>query len=286
MKNLKNNKIKYLLMCFLSAVIQSIVLTSFTFKANLYPAGVSGFSRLASDILIDKFNISVSYSVFYFTINVILAVIVYKYVGKWFTILSLVQTITVSLLSEIMPPIFDLTDMLLLSIFGGIVNGLSSGLALENNASTGGMDFVTIYYSNKYNKSLWNYTFAFNSIIVIMAGIIYGWERACYSIIFQFCTTTVVKKMHRRYTHKTITIITKHPNEVTSEILSHTRHGITVLDGKGAYKNEEQAMLYTVVNYFQVDDVIESVLKADQKAFINIQNTLSVKGNYYQKPLE
>ena len=284
--NLKNNKISYVFMVALSGIVQGIALTSFTIPASLYPAGVSGFSRLASDILIDFFNINIPYSYFYFVINALFALIVFKHVGKWFTILSLMQTFIVSILSSYLKPIIFLQDILLLAIFGGVVNGVGNGLALENNASTGGMDFLTIFFSNKYKKSLWNYTFAFNSLIVLIAGIIYGWERACYSLIFQFCTTTVVKKMHKRYTHQTITIMTQYPDEVSNEILSKTRHGITKIKAEGVYKKEEVYMLYTVVNSFQIDEVVDSALKADSKAFINIQDTKTIKGNYYQKPLD
>lgn len=281
-----NNKFQYIIMVVLSGTLQAIAYKSFTEPAGLYPAGVSGLSRLSSNVLLDFCNINISYSVFYFSINLLLAIIVFKYIGKWFTCLSLLQTGIVSILTLYLKPIIILDDPLLLAIFGGVINGLSSGLALEFNASTGGLDFLTIYFSNKYNKSLWSYTFAFNCLLVLVAGIIYGWEVACYSIIFQFCTTQLIKKMHKRYTHQTITIITKLPEEVTSEILSHTRHGITEINAVGTYKKEDEKILYTVVNSFQTNDVVNSALKGDPNCFINIQNTVDVHGNYYQKPLD
>ncbi|MDO4940955.1 MAG: YitT family protein [Erysipelotrichaceae bacterium] len=281
-----NNKVLYVTMVILSGTLQAAAYTSFTEPAGLYPSGVSGFSRLLSNILLDFFQINIPYSYFYFSINLILAIIVFKYIGKWFTCLSLLQTGIVSLLTLYLKPIIVLDEPILLAVFGGVINGISSGLALEHNASTGGLDFLTIYFSNKYNKSLWSYTFGFNCLMVLIAGVIYGWEVACYSIIFQFCTTQMIKKMHKRYTHQTITIITKKPDEVTSEILSHTRHGITQINCLGAYRKEEEMILYTVVNSFQSNDVVSSALKADPNCFINIQNTVDVHGNYYQKPLD
>lgn len=273
-------------MVILSGTLQAIAYTSFTEPAGLYPAGISGLSRLTSNVLLDYWNINIPYSVFYFSINLILAIIVFKYIGKWFTCLSLLQTSIVSLLTLYLKPIIILDEPLLLAVFGGVINGLSSGLALEFNASTGGLDFLTIYFSNKYNKSLWSYTFGFNCLLVLAAGVIYGWEVACYSIIFQFCTTQLIKKMHKRYTHQTITIITKKPKEVTSKILSHTRHGITEINAVGTYKREDEKILYTVVNSFQTNDVVNSALIGDPNCFINIQNTVDVRGNYYQKPLD
>lgn len=284
---MKNKRIGYyLLMTIISACIQAVVMSSFSIPGNIYPSGVAGFTRLLSDILLDFAHINVPYTIFYFSINVILAIIVYKYIGKWFTLLSLIQTSLVSLLSTFLKPMFSLSELILVAIFGGVLNGFAVGIALANNASTGGLDFVSIYFSNKYKKSTWNYIFIFNCFILFIAGFIYGWERTCYSIIYQFCSTTIMKKMHKRYTHQTITIITKKPKEVSDAIFSEIRHGITALKAEGLFKHEDETILYTVVNSFQTEEVIKITGKADPNAFINVQDTASINGNFYQKPLD
>lgn len=173
-----------------------------------------------------------------------------------------------------------------MSIFGGILNGIGIGLALAHNASSGGLDFISIYFANKYKRNMWNLIFAFNCILIISIGLLYGWESALYSTVYQFCTTQIVNRMHKRYSSQTITIITEHPDEVSNEIFNTIRHGITELKAVGAYKKTETTMLYTVVNGYQTDDVVNAILKADSKAFINIQDTKLVYGNYYQKPLD
>ena len=286
MSNSLKNLFKYLPWILVSAVLQSISLSSFSVPGNFYSSGVTGFSRLLSDILLDKFNIDITYTIFLVLVNLVLAVIVYKYIGKVFTVLSLLQTIVVSILAVVLKPLIKLDDLVLLSVFGGIVNGFGVGLALTHNASTGGMDFLSIYLSNKYKKSMWNLIFGFNCLLILTAGIIYGPERALYSIIYQFCSTQVVKQMHNRYTSLTITIITEHPDEVTSEIFNTIRHGITEIDAIGAYKHTNTKMLYTVINGYQAEDVVNAVQKVDPKAFINVQDTKYVYGNYYQKPLD
>ena len=191
-----------------------------------------------------------------------------------------------SLLASFFKPIIQIDDILLMSIFGGIINGFGVGIALCHNASTGGTDFISILLSSKLKKSTWNILFCFNCLLIVATGIIYDWERALYSIIFQFCSTQVINRMHKRYTSQTITIITSIPDEVSRNIFSTIRHGITKLEAKGAYKNTKTTMLYTVVNAYQTDSVIEAILSVDPKAFINIQDTKTVIGNYYQVPLD
>lgn len=285
-KELETKLLKYFPWVIVSAVLQSIALTSFSVPGQIYAAGVNGLARLISDILLDKFNINISYIVFFLITNLILCVIVYKYIGKLFTILSVSQIIMVSIFASIFTPLITLDDKILFAIFGGIVNGVGVGLALTHNASSGGTDFLSIYLSNKKKRSMWNIVFGLNCLIIVIAGLLFGWERAMYSIIYQFCTTQIINRMHKRYTSQTITIITEHPDEVSKEIFSTVRHGITRIEATGAYKNTKETMLYTVVNGYQVDDIVKSISRADPKAFINITDTKQVVGNYYQKPLD
>jgi len=279
--------IKYIPWVILSAILQSYALTNFAVPGKIYSSGITGLARLTSDILLDKFYIDIKYTIIYFICNVLLAFVVYKYIGKAFTFLSLIQTTLVSVIASIMKQFSIVTDdLLLLSIFGGIINGAGVGLALSHNASTGGTDFLSIFLANKYKRSMWNVIFSFNCFLIVLTGLIYGWERALYSIVFQFCSTQVVNRMHKRYTSQTITIITQNPDEVSKQIFSTIRHGITEVHAMGAYKKTDTTMLYTVVNEYQTDDVIKAIIAADPKAFINVQDTKLVIGNYYQKPLD
>lgn len=285
-KELIKKNFKYLPWVVLSAIFHSISLSSFSVPGNIYPSGVAGISRLLSDVLLDKFNINIQYTIFMVIINLLLSVLVYKYIGKLFTILSLTQIVLVSALSSVLPRVFYIDDPMLLAIFGGIIAGFGVSLALSHNASSGGTDFVSIYLANKYKRNMWNAIFAFNCLLILLIGLLYGWERALYSIVYQYCLTQVVNKMHKRYTSQTITIITEKPDEVAQAIFDTVRHGITQIEAKGAYKKQKTNMLYTVVNSYQTDSVVKAILNIDSKAFINVQNTATVIGNYYQKPLD
>ena len=133
---------------------------------------------------------------------------------------------------------------------------------------------------------MWDYVFAFNSALIFIAGMLYSWQIAAYSIIFQYASNTIVSKRHKRYTHQAIIIVTKKPDEVIDSILKNVRHGITKIQAKGSYRGDDETMLYTVVNAFQTTEVVKYALQGDPKAFIETRNTLNVYGNYYQKPLD
>lgn len=278
--------IKLLALSILSALIHSVAITSFSIPAKLYPAGFSGISRLISDLFNDFFSISISYSILYLSFNLLCSIFVYKKIGKKFTIYSIVQFSLVSLFTSFIPQLFVLNEEILYCIFGGIINGIGVGMALAFNFSTGGFDFLGVYFSNKLKKSIWDYALYVNIFILVLAGLIYGWDRSLYSIIFQFCSTQIVKQMHQRYTYTTLTIITNKPDDVANEVLKNVRHGITEIKAEGYFSKTDTTMLYTVVNSYQYHNVVKIVLSTDPKAFINVQKTDAIYGNYYQKPLD
>ncbi len=285
----KNNTKQILTMTLavtVSAAFQAFALTSFSVPAGIYPSGISGLSRLVSDILKDFLNFDLPFFYLYLLINVILAAIVYKHIGKLFTIFSVLQTTLVSVFSSFFPSFVILEDPLLIAIFGGLISGFGISIALTHGASSGGTDFLSIYYSNKYHRSMWDYVFGFNAVLIFIAGLLYRWEIAAYSIIFQYTSNLIVSKRHKRYTHQAIIIVTKKPQEVIDSIFKNVRHGITKIKAQGAYKGDDEVLLYTVVNAFQTAEVVKYALEGDPKAFIETRNTLNVYGNYYQKPLD
>ena len=92
-------------------------------------------------------------------------------------------------MADLFPDITITYDTLLIAIFGGIINGAAISLSLIAGASAGGTDFISIYFSEKRGIDAWNYIFMANVVILMTAGVLFGFDRALYSIIFQFCTT-------------------------------------------------------------------------------------------------
>ena len=133
---------------------------------------------------------------------------------------------------------------------------------------------------------MWNYVFGFNSVLVLIAGLLYGWPRAAYSIIYQYMSNFMIQKMHKRYTHQAIFIVTDREQEVISAVFKDVNHGITKIEAKGAYSDTDRSLLYTVVNSFETNGVVKDILLADPKAFLEVRDIEAIYGNYNQKPLD
>lgn len=288
-KDMKHHDLTMVLLMSVASAISASAIAFFASAAGLFPGGFSGLSLLIIRLAQRYLNLSIPYFVLYIALNIPPTLLVFKYVGKRFTIFSLFQivvsSVLVSLFESMNVPLFT-DDMILLSVFGGIISGIGSSMALRLGASTGGTDFIAIYASFKKNNPTWNTILYANSAMLLVAGIFFGPTAALYSIIYQFVQTTVVQSQHNRFKLVTLHIITERPDAVCTKILSNTRHGITKLWGEGSFSHKPKALLYMVVNAFEVEDVVDSVLLVDPHAFIDISNSQRVIGNFYQKPMD
>lgn len=271
---------------FASALVYTFTLNVFIYSGKFFPGGFSGISLLTVRIAETFFHVSIPYGLLYAAMNVVPTILVYRYVGKKFTYFSILQVGLVSLFSFIIPKITVNYDTILIAIFGGLLGGLSTAMALARNASAGGTDFIAIYAARKLNRPVWNYVWYANIAVLTLAGLLFGFETALYSIIYQFVATQVIDQRHTRFKTMSLYMITEKPEEVCANIFKGTRHGITKLWGEGAYSHTPRCLLYMVVNAFQVDEVVDAAREADPKIFISVSRTERIIGNYYQKPLE
>ena len=207
-------------------------------------------------------------------------------IGKKFTSYSVMMIILNSFLVDLIPVTPITYDPLLVSVFGGILNGLAIVIALYGKASSGGTDFIAVYLSNKLKKPSWNFVFGINVVILTTAGLLFGFEEAMYSIIFQFVSTQIIERFHQRDQKATLFIVTNKAELLEQELMSFTHHGVTRIEGQGCYLKENKAMLYTVVGADEVKDVIHLLKELDSSVFVNIVKSEGVTGRFYQEPIE
>lgn len=268
------------------ALIYAFNINSFVTTGGLYPGGFAGISILIQRVAKIFFHLSIPYTAIYVPINIIPVWIGLKYIGKKFTLYSLYFIVVTSLLIDVFPIITLTYDVLLISIFGGILNGISIGLCLIVGASGGGSDFISIYMSEKKGIDVWNYILFANIVILIIAGILFGLDKAMYSILFQYATTQLIQTLYKRQQKQTFLIITDKPNDVYEKIIDLTNHDATLFKGQGLYKGKERNMLYSVVSSDESDKLLKAIKETDENAFVNVIATKYLGGRFYRKPKE
>lgn len=269
-----------------SSLLYSFGMNYFAKSGNLFPGGYGGLSRLLSEVFMKFFHLNISFSIIYFTMNILTVLLLWRHIGHKFMIYSCIFVTSSSILTAVLPVRTVTEDILLISVFGGVISGLATGIVLRNNASSGGTDFIAIWMSSKYNKPTWNYIMCGNAVILILAGILFGWDKALYSIIYQYVSTQIVNVLHQRYKFSRLDIVTNLPDDVCTAIFSVCRHGITKVQCEGAFSHAERWLLLTTVNTYELQDVLRSIKKADPSAFITISQVGRIIGNYHQTPLE
>lgn len=270
----------------IGSLLCAININTFIGAGGLFPGGFTGLTVLIQRSFIKYAGISVSYSLINFSLNAIPAYIGYKTVGKKFTIYSVMVIVLTGIFVEILPESNITEDILLITVFGGILQGVALGIALRGNASSGGTDFIAMWISKKTNQPAWNYILGMNAVMLVVAGYLFGWDKALYSIIFQFCSTQIVNFVHTRYKKMTLFIVTSNPDLVIEEIQNSTHHGVTRIEGIGTYYGKPRTLLYTVVESTNVKGLVTRIRDMDQTSFINVTKSESVEGKFYQTPIE
>lgn len=267
----------------IAAVIFAVNIKTFVRAGGLYPGGFNGLTLLIQGVFREFAGMEIPYTLINVILNAVPVLIGLKYIGVKFTLSSCVVIVLSSILTDLIPSQPITYDPLLISIFGGLINGFVVSLCLIGNTSSGGTDFIAIYFSEKNGQDIWNYILCGNAVILLAAGLLFGWDKALYSIIFQFTSTQMVQMLHQRYKKHTLFIITRHPDEVYEEISKLSHHSATRLDGTGCYSGDNTAMIYSVVSREEAKLLVKKVAEVDPQAFVNIIKTDFINGRFYYK---
>lgn len=274
---------RFIVIC-IASVLMAVNIKTFVRTGGLYPGGATGLTILLQTIFDRFFGISVPYTAINLLLNAFPVYIGFRFIGKKFTLFSCLMIVLTSILTDIIPVHVITYDILLISIFGGILSGLAISLCLMVGATSGGTDFISIYLSEKKGVDSWNLILGLNIVIISIAGALFGWDKALYSIIFQFAATQVLHTLYTRYQKRTLFIVTKKPEEISDVIYAITNHGATILEGEGSYEHCERNVVYSIVAKDEVKKVLRAVREIDENAFANEVKTEGLLGHFYQKP--
>ena len=285
MKKIKKRDLISFTCVFCSSLIMAATTKTFVRPAHLLSGGFMGIALLV-DMIADLFGKSIPTAFTLVVLNVPVALICAKKISKRFVFFSLSQVFLTSFLLQIIPnyPLFD--EQVLNVVFGGYIWGMSIVLALKAGASSGGTDFIALYFANKNGREIWMQVFAFNAMILCVFGVIFGFDKAGYSILFQFISTKTISTFHTRYKRVMLHIYTVKKDEVVDTYLERFHHGITALDGYGGYSHHPVSYLTAIVSSYEVGDVLEALKETDPKIIVSVTKVENFIGRFYNKPLD
>lgn len=262
----------------LGSALASIGLEIFLLPNNIIDGGVVGISIMASHLT------KLPLGLFTFALNIPFFVVGYKQIGKTFTLSTLFSVICLSIGVSILHPIPGITqDALLASVFGGIILGIGVGLIIRNGGSLDGTEIVAIILDKKSSFSIGEIVMFFNLFILSSAGFIFGWDKAMYSLLTYFIAFKAIDIIVEGLDEsKAVIIISDKYTDISEAIMGRLGRGLTLLDGKGAYKGASTEVLYVVISRLEVAKLKSIVHDFDEDALITI-GSIEASGKRYKK---
>lgn len=258
-------------------VVAGSLIVAFAFNFFLVPYGIlsSGISGIAILIgLITPFDIGVMNLL----LNLPLLVLGYFKLGRLITFNTLICVVSLSVFLYMLP-VVPLTDNILLStIFGGVISGIGVGLILKYSGTSGGLDIIAIILSRSSNISIGLLLTGMNGIIVLISGVAFNWDIALYTLLSIYLTGKMIDSIHTNHIKLTMQIVTSKGEAIREDLLNSIYRGITITEGYGGYTKEKKHILMTVVTRYEMLQVKKIVRDYDETAFINIFETVEVDG--------
>lgn len=280
---LKIPLVRILLVC-TGAFLMALNIKMFTKTGNILPGGFTGLSLLIQELVQKFFHVELPFAPISYALNMIPVVLSFIFIGKRYTIYSCIMIVLSGFFTDFIPVIHITDNILMAAIFGGLLNAFAIFLCLISGATSGGTDFIAIFISEKTGRDSWNYILAFNMVILSIAGFVFNFEQALYSIIFQFTSTMALQTLYGRYQRVTIFIVTENPELCYKIIRDETNHDATELQGIGCFKKTCKTVLYSVISKDEANKVTAKLKKEDKTSFINVIKSENIVGKFYTPP--
>ncbi len=287
MQKLKKLKIKNFILLLFAGMINSVGVTVFLQPVKLYDSGISGTSMLLSQVTPDFLQLSF----FLIILNIPIFIFGLKKQGVEFTVYSVftvaVYALSAWLITDILPidvstvsPLAK-SDLFLCAIFGGLISGIGSGLAIRFGGAIDGIEVLAVIFAKRLNITVGTFVMIYNVILYIICGIvIQSWILPLYSIVTYVAALKTIDYIVEGFDRsKSAMIITEKQEEICEELSAAFENGITFFDAKGYYSNNNKSVIYFVINRFQVSKMREIVHEVDPKAYISITEVADVFGS-------
>ena len=287
MKHPKRPAAFNLLMLTLAGMINAVGITLFLSPVKLYDSGISGTSMLLEQITPPYLSLSV----FLLLLNIPLFLFGLKKQGSLFTAYAIYAVSIYSLFAWLITDVFPVdvsiasplagTDLLLCALFGGVISGIGSGLAIRYGGAMDGIEVMAVIFAKRLGLTVGTFVMIYNILLYIVCGfVLNSWVLPLYSIVTYAAALKtidfVVEGIDRA---KCAVIVTDHPDEVCTALMDTFESGVTCLDAKGGYSQRSKTMLYFIINRYQVIRMTELVHSLDPGAYIAISEVADVFSN-------
>lgn len=262
----------------IGAVAAAFALEEFLIPSTILDGGITGISMILNHIT------NKSISLFVIVINLPFLVLGFRQLGWRFLIRGTYGMILFSVMLELFRDIPEITNTELLAVvFGGVMLGLGVGMVLRHGGCLDGTEIVALLLSKKTNFSVGQIIFAINIVIYAIAGILFGWDRALYSLLTYFITFKVIDMVEEGMEQaKAVMIITNEGRDIADSLYKRLGRTCTLLEGTGLISGRK-VVLYCVVTRIELAEVKRIIKEDDESAFVTVTDVSEIIGKHIKK---
>ncbi|KNY25771.1 YitT family protein [Pseudobacteroides cellulosolvens] len=261
------------------SIMAAAGLEFFLIPNKIIDGGIVGISIILSYLS------QIPLGLFTFFLNIPFLVFGYKQIGKSFVLQSIFSITCFSFFVSVFHPIPGLTDdILLATVFGGIILGIGVGFIIRYGGSLDGTEMIAIVLNKRMTFSVGQIVMFFNIFILSSAGLVFGWDRAMYSLIAYFIAYKAIDIINEGIDEaKAAMIISEKAEEIAENIMARLGRSVTYLDGMGAYAERQQTIIYSVITRLEVAKLKAIINDTDENAFVTIHDVSDVMGRKHKK---
>lgn len=278
MKIKTNKEVRRYLTMLLSLLLSAILFNLLILKANIVCGGVNGIAIILNHIY------KIKPSIIIFIISVLLLIFSLFFLGLKRTSGTIIATITYPILVEVTSYLtqyikIDISDLFLISIFIGVIGGLSNGLMYKTGFSNGGLPIISQILYEKLKLPISKTSFFINGIIVLIGGFYFGWNMVMYAIIILYINSLMIDKiMLGTSNNKAFYIITKKQEEIKKYIINSLNHSVTIFNVEGGFEERKNKVLLTVIPTREYFLLTEGIKELDPDTFFLVCDAYEVRG--------
>ncbi len=269
----------------LGSLLQAFAIRLFLVPGHLVNGGISGLAQLIN------YYTNFPIGVMIFIGNIPLLILGWRHLGgRRFALRTAFAVVVVSIFTDLLvlflPKEGLSNDLVLNTLYGGVLSGIGYGLVYRGHGTSGGTDILVKIINNWRAIPISQSYLITDSLIILLGGLTYSWRNALYAIIMLFISGIAAEvTTDGPNVVRTAVIITCQPEKVTQAILVDMERGVTRIEAVGAYTGEARAFLYCVINRAEVSILKSLVQEADPTAFIVIGQAHEALGEGF-RPLK
>jgi uncharacterized membrane-anchored protein YitT (DUF2179 family) len=276
------NGITRIAVIIVGSFLAAVAISELIIPHRLLSGGVGGAA------IIIQYLTGVSAGILILVINIPIFIFGLRETDRDFIVHSFIGTVSLSLFLIFIQQsglfsFLRVDDIMLSSIYGGVLNGVGAGLIFRNRGSMGGTDIIAVIIKKHRSINVGTVIFSINVVIICASSLLYGIKPAMYTLISMYLTSAVMDRVQEGFDRKkSVLIISSKEDEVAKAILDNLHRGVTYLYGEGAYTKSSRRIIYCIITTRQLAKLKFIVESADREAFLTVSDASEVLGRGFK----